>query len=131
VEVGQECFVVDVGASGGNEAGGGESKPQEAAPAKQEAPKQEPKQEPKQAEAPKQPPPAQKPAEQPKQQPKAAPPTPPPSDVSSQVTCAEQMHKWSHLELSCMCKRMVHGDSNAMNCATHAGYGCQQPWSEY
>jgi pyruvate/2-oxoglutarate dehydrogenase complex dihydrolipoamide acyltransferase (E2) component len=86
VEVGQECFVVDVGASGGAEAGGGGAEQQKAAPAKEEAAPKEEKKEPEQAKAPKQPPAPQKPAEQPKQQPpqqpKQAPPTPPPSEVS-------------------------------------------------
>lgn len=88
VEVGQECFVVDVGASGGNEAAGGgadkEAPKQEAALPKEE------KKEPKKAEAPKekqpQPPPEkQKEAEQPKQQAKAPSPPPSPSEVQAGV----------------------------------------------
>jgi pyruvate/2-oxoglutarate dehydrogenase complex dihydrolipoamide acyltransferase (E2) component len=100
VEVGQECFVVDVGASGGKEAGGGGAEQQKAAPAKEEAAPKEEKKEPEQAKAPKQPPAPQKPAEQPKQQPpqqaKQAPPTPPPSEVSWRMSAVIQLHMNGH-----------------------------------
>lgn len=94
VEVGQECFVVDVGASGGKEPGSAGEPP------KQEAPKEEKPKEEKKAEAPKkeqpQPPPEKpKPAEQPKQQPKQPAPTPAPSEVHRTLPSAAYLKVYS------------------------------------
>lgn len=81
VEVGQECFVVDVGASGGKEAGGAVEAPKQEA---ESPPKEEKKAEAPKKEAAQPPPPKPKPAEQPKQQPNQPPLPPSHSEGSSQ-----------------------------------------------
>lgn len=75
VSVGQDCFVIDQGASGGNASEKKESAPKEDPPAKEEKsqPKAEPKADQKQNNEKSQ----SKPP--PKQESKAAPPNPPPS----------------------------------------------------